>query len=62
MQQLVKEWEPFTQLWTTTYHFLKDVDTWMTGPFDQIDAKYCENSVTNGSKTLFKVGATRAKA
>jgi len=54
VQQLLKEWEPFAQLWTTTYHFLNDIQSWMSGPFDKIDAKYCEASVTNGSKILFK--------
>ncbi|CAE7187706.1 Dnah1 [Symbiodinium necroappetens] len=54
LQQLQKEWEPFSQLWVTAYHWLEDSEKWMNGPFHEIDAKYCEQSVTTGAKTLFK--------
>jgi len=54
LQALQKEWEPFSQLWVTTYHWLTDSKKWMNGPFDKIDAKHCENSVLSGVKTLFK--------
>merc|ERR1712204_114984 len=49
-----KMWEPFSQLWVTAYHWQKDSKEWKDGPFDGIDAKYCETSVQNGAKTLFK--------
>jgi dynein heavy chain len=54
LQQLQKEWEPFSQLWLTAYHWIDDSKKWMSGPFEEIDAKHCENSVSNGTKTLFK--------
>jgi dynein heavy chain len=54
LQALQKEWEPFSLLWVTTHHFLNDSQKWMSGPFDQIDAKHCETSIMNGTKLLFK--------
>ncbi|CAJ1398655.1 unnamed protein product [Effrenium voratum] len=54
LQQLQKEWEPFSNLWVTAYHWLEDSEKWMNGPFQEMDAKYCEQSVTTGAKTLFK--------
>eukprot|EP00435_Cladocopium_sp_Y103_P028929 s186_g7.t1 len=52
--QLTKEWEPFTQLWVTAFNWTKDSKKWLTGPFQQVDAKSCESSVAAGTKTLFK--------
>lgn len=54
LQQLQKEWEPFTALWHTTYHWNIDAKKWMYENFGDIDARHCETSVQNGSKTLFK--------
>jgi len=54
LQQLQKEWEPFSNLWVTAYHWIEDSEKWMSGPFQEIDAKYCEQWVTSGAKTLFK--------
>jgi dynein heavy chain len=54
LQGLTKEWEPFSQLWSITYNWMKDSKEWLNGPFDQIDAKYCESSVFSGVKQLFK--------
>eukprot|EP00913_Durusdinium_trenchii_P034765 g32520.t1 len=52
--QLTKEWEPFTQLWVTAFNWTKDSKKWLSGPFQQVDAKFCESSVTAGAKTLYK--------
>ena len=38
----------------TAYHWIEDSEKWMHGPFQEIDAKYCEQWVTSGAKTLFK--------
>jgi dynein heavy chain len=55
LQALQKEWDPFSQLWVTAYHWIDDSEKWMNGPFGEIDSKHCEASVFNGTKTLFKV-------
>eukprot|EP00928_Gymnodinium_smaydae_P009061 TRINITY_DN13347_c0_g3_i1.p1 TRINITY_DN13347_c0_g3~~TRINITY_DN13347_c0_g3_i1.p1 ORF type:complete len:4331 (+),score=1052.12 TRINITY_DN13347_c0_g3_i1:55-13047(+) len=54
VQSLSKEWEPYSQLWTTAYHWLTESKQWMSGSFEEVDAKACESAVTNGTKTLFK--------
>lgn len=54
LQQLQKEWEPFSQLWVTAHHWLEDSEQWFNGAFEKVDAKHCETSIMNGTKTLFK--------
>eukprot|EP00930_Biecheleria_cincta_P014239 TRINITY_DN1233_c0_g1_i1.p1 TRINITY_DN1233_c0_g1~~TRINITY_DN1233_c0_g1_i1.p1 ORF type:complete len:4262 (-),score=887.85 TRINITY_DN1233_c0_g1_i1:333-13118(-) len=51
---LQKEWEPFSQLWVTTYGWITESEKWLTGPFSKVDAKTCESFVQAGTKTLFK--------
>ena len=54
LTQMMKDWEPFSALWTTAHHWVIDSEKWMSGSFGEIDAKYFESSVTSGAKTLFK--------
>ncbi|CAE7894725.1 Dnah1, partial [Symbiodinium microadriaticum] len=58
LQQLQKEWEPFSQLWAlglaevTAYHWLEDSEKWMqNGPFHEIDAK-SQNLATDTVSSL----------
>jgi dynein heavy chain len=54
LQQLQKEWEPFSQMWITTYHWIQDSKKWNEGAFNKIDSKHCEAAIQTGTKTLFK--------
>ena len=52
--RLLKEFEHFSQLCNTAYHWVSVSKSWPHSSFDQIDAKDYEQQVTTGVKTLFR--------
>lgn len=51
---MVKNFEPYSNLWKTAGDWVSNKESWLKGAFDSIDPKYCENEVTGGIRLLFK--------
>ncbi|PHJ26108.1 dynein heavy chain axonemal protein, partial [Cystoisospora suis] len=58
VQKLVKEFEPFSNLWITAADWARNRVQWIDGPFEKIDAAAMEKQVYGGIKLMHKV--TRA--
>ena len=54
LQTMIKTFEPYNNLWKTAGDWVSNKEAWLSGPFDEIDPRYCENEVTNGIRLLFK--------
>ena len=52
--RLVKDFEPFKNMWLTASDWLKWYDSWMNDPLTTIDAEQLEQNVNNAFKTIFK--------
>jgi hypothetical protein len=39
---IMEQWSPFNLLWKTTYLWLTSYDTWMNGPFDEVNGMKVE--------------------
>jgi dynein heavy chain len=49
-----KEFEPYSNLWTTTRNWHKDHKSWMEDPWEDLDAIVLEETVQNSFKTILK--------
>ena len=49
--------EPFNNLWKSASEWLNSQESWMKGPFSNIDAEECEQMVDNTYQTITKVGS-----
>lgn len=52
--RLIKDFEPFKNMWLTASDWLKWHDSWMNDPLTTIDAEQLEQNVNNAFKTVFK--------
>uniref|UniRef100_A0A0G4F0A6 Dynein heavy chain 1, axonemal n=1 Tax=Chromera velia CCMP2878 TaxID=1169474 RepID=A0A0G4F0A6_9ALVE len=55
LQKILKDFEPLSILWKTTYAWLNNEKEWKDGPFQDINAPEMEEMVTSGVKNMFKV-------
>ncbi|XP_074517159.1 dynein axonemal heavy chain 1 [Sebastes fasciatus] len=54
LQKLVKELQPFKDLWTTTSDWLRWQESWLNDPLSSIDPEQLERNVTDAHKTMHK--------
>jgi len=54
LQKLVKAFQPFRDLWTTTSDWLRWHHSWMNDPLSAIDPEQLEHSVDDAYKTMSK--------
>ncbi len=45
VNELSKEFLPYSNLWLTTTHWIKNIELWMYGVWAEIDADKCEKFV-----------------
>jgi len=54
LSELIKQFEPFENLWRTAGDWVSNKQKWLFGRFDEVDAKFTEDEVTSGIKLMFK--------
>jgi dynein heavy chain len=54
LSKLIKDFEPFRNLWLTTSDWLRWYDSWMNDPLTSIDAETVEKNVTDSYKIMHK--------
>ncbi|XP_071943674.1 dynein axonemal heavy chain 1-like isoform X2 [Antedon mediterranea] len=54
LSKLIKDFEPFKNLWMTGSDWLKWYDSWMNDPITSIDSEQCEKQVMDSFKTMHK--------
>ena len=54
LTKLVKDFEPFRNLWITTSDWLRWHESWMNDPLTSIDAENVEKNVGDAYKTMHK--------
>ncbi|KAM9362199.1 LOW QUALITY PROTEIN: dynein axonemal heavy chain 1 [Symphorus nematophorus] len=54
VQKLVKDFQPFKDLWTTTSDWLRWHENWLNDPLSSIDPEQVERNVTDAHKTMHK--------
>lgn len=51
---MVKEFQPYLDLWTTASDWLRWSESWMNDPLSAIDAEQLEKNVIESFKTMHK--------
>lgn len=54
LNKLLKDFEPYRNLWVTTSDWLRWHDSWMNDPITLIDAENIEKNVTESYKAMHK--------
>ncbi|KAK2489054.1 hypothetical protein MC885_021328 [Smutsia gigantea] len=54
LTRMVKEFQPYLDLWTTASDWLRWSESWMDDPLSAIDAEQLEKNVTESFKTMHK--------
>ncbi|XP_054472107.1 dynein axonemal heavy chain 1 [Anoplopoma fimbria] len=54
LQKLVKDFQPFKDLWSTTSDWLRWHESWLNDPLSSIDPEQLERNVTTAYKTMHK--------
>uniref|UniRef100_A0A674D4I4 Dynein axonemal heavy chain 1 n=1 Tax=Salmo trutta TaxID=8032 RepID=A0A674D4I4_SALTR len=54
LQKLIRDFQPFRDLWTTTSDWLRWHDSWHNDPLSIIDPEQLERNVTDAFKTMHK--------
>ncbi|XP_040015424.1 dynein heavy chain 1, axonemal [Xiphias gladius] len=54
LQKLVKDFQPYKDLWTTTSDWLRWHESWLNDPLSSIDPEQLEHNVTDAHKTMHK--------
>ena len=54
MTKLVKDFEPYRNLWVTCSDWLRWYDMWMNDPMSSIDAENIEKNVSDAYKSMHK--------
>ncbi|ERE91881.1 dynein heavy chain 1, axonemal-like protein [Cricetulus griseus] len=54
LSRMVKEFQPYLDLWTTASDWLRWSESWMNDPLSAIDAEQLEKSVVESFKTMHK--------
>ncbi len=52
VQELSKQFLPYSNLWLTTTNWIKNIDSWMYGDWFSINAENCERFVEDAIKNL----------
>jgi dynein heavy chain len=52
MQQMLKDFTPYSSLWLTTRNWFKLHQSWLNDPWEDLDAVNLENVVDNSNKTV----------
>lgn len=52
VNELTKDFTPYSNLWLTTTQWIKNIDNWMYGLWFEIDADQCEKFVEDSLKSL----------
>ncbi|KXS21750.1 hypothetical protein M427DRAFT_107149 [Gonapodya prolifera JEL478] len=55
MGQLMKDFEPYKNLWVTAADWIKWKSVWMHGAFSDLNAEDVEKNLTNAWRTMFKL-------
>jgi dynein heavy chain len=58
LAQLIKNFEPYVQLWTTIHQFQRDSVLWMHGPFAELDGERIETDFNHWYKLIQKLQRT----
>ncbi|KAJ3337633.1 hypothetical protein HDU93_000776 [Gonapodya sp. JEL0774] len=53
--QMLKDFEPYRNLWVTTADWLKWKSTWMHGSFNELNSEDVEKNLTSSWRTMFKL-------
>ena len=59
---IMEQWSPFNLLWKTTYLWLTSYDTWMNGPFDEVNGMKVEELGKSIQKRNTKRNTKRNKS
>ncbi|KAM9856968.1 dynein axonemal heavy chain 1 [Aulostomus maculatus] len=54
LQKLVKDLQPFKDLWITTYDWIRWHESWLNDPLSDIDPEQLEQNVTEAQRTMEK--------
>lgn len=54
LSRMVKEFQPYLDLWTTASDWLRWSESWMNDPLSAIDAEQLEKNVIESFKTMHK--------
>ncbi|XP_066555780.1 dynein axonemal heavy chain 1 [Amia ocellicauda] len=54
LQKLVRDFQPFRELWTTVSDWLRWQESWLQDPLSSIDAEQLEKNVNEAFKTIHK--------
>eukprot|EP00392_Amoebophrya_sp_AT5.2_P006221 g6231.t1 len=54
LNDLIKQFEPYQNLWKTAGDWVSNQKAWLYGTFDDINSKAAEDEVTSGIKLMFK--------
>jgi dynein heavy chain len=52
LNQMIKDFAPYSNLWITTDNWYKNIDNWKNNAFDSVDAPFAERFVDDGLRTL----------
>lgn len=52
MQQLIKDFTPYSNLWLTTNRWIRNIEKWMHDDFSTVDADECERFVEEAVKNI----------
>ncbi len=52
VNELAKDFTPYSYLWLTTTQWIKNIEIWMYGQWFDIDADQCEKFVEDALKNL----------
>lgn len=55
LNRVVKDFEPYRNLWVTSSDWMKWYDSWMTDPLVSIDAEAVEKTVNESYKMMHKL-------
>lgn len=53
--RMIKEFDPFLNLWRYIHNWIEGIQQWKTGPWDKVDAIGAQNFVEDGSRILGQV-------
>ncbi|XP_063674391.1 dynein axonemal heavy chain 1-like isoform X3 [Bolinopsis microptera] len=54
VNKLIREFEPYKNLWTTTADWQKCHESWMNEPLNKIDPEFLEQNISTSYKTMHK--------
>ena len=52
LQQINREFQPYSNLWLTTRTWFQSYKSWMEDPWEKLNAPALENTFDNSNKTI----------